>query len=358
MKISPRLSPPAPRPSPETPTTTCPQGGSASPETPPQGWVAPEKYDSGPSRWDSHAAYQFGWGGTRYLFSKLSTRLAVWLQGGLEGEKSVVLQRPFLAVVGFQGQMSHTRHLVQHLAQNSSNGSGPYYLQGTQVFRDENLTQPLPADWTDARARVFQLVPLTHEQSPEVTAQQLKQAVESVARVTGQPKVDVAAHSMGGLGARIYEAQGGQGVGKLMMVATPNQGIRAATMANWARKSGIAFAMALGGLGPDAGPALDWLQASADGNPRLDELNARWGQDKQRLEKVMVLGATGRTTAQASPEEWGPGDGLVDCNSLPLQDTPLKLLPGNWSQGHISLMNDRQTFREMTDFFEWKAVEA
>ena len=67
----------------------------------------------------------------------------------------------------------------------------------------------------------------------------------------------------------------------------------------------------------------------------------------------MVLGSTGRLTSQASPQEWGPGDGLVASDSLPLQDTPFKLLPGTWSQGHVSLMNDRESFRTMASFFEW-----
>ncbi|MBT9586084.1 hypothetical protein IV102_22275 [bacterium] len=322
-----------------------PTARSAPPPPPPE--------DPGPLPWDSHAAYQFAAGGTRYMFSKLSTRLAVLAQFGLYGEAPASLPRPFLAVVGFNGRMADTRPLLNHLSADGRNGGCIYYLQGDQVYSDADLSRPLPSDWTDSQAKVFQLVPQHRQQSPEVTAQQLQFALKTIERVTGSATTDVAAHSMGGLGARLYGSQGGHGIGKLMMVGTPNQGIRAATMANWAIKSGIGFAMKLGGLGPDAGPALDWLQAISDGNPKLEQLNSRWSQDKQQLEKVMVLGSTGRLTSQASPQEWGPGDGLVDSASLSLQDTPVQVLPGTWSQGHVSLMNDRETFRTMTAFFGW-----
>jgi hypothetical protein len=298
-------------------------------------------------------AYQFAAGATRYFFSKWSTRLAVMAEGGLKGESPVSLSRPFLSVVGFNGRLSDTRHLLNHLAQEGSNGGGPYYLKDGQVYADEDLTRPFPADWSDPQARIFQLVPSHRQQSPEVTAEQIRRELKTIERVTGSTTTDVAAHSMGGLATRIYLAQGGQGVGKFVMVGTPNRGVRAATMANWALNSAIGLAMKLAGLGVHTGPALNWMQSLGDGNPQLAELNARWKQDKQCLEKVMVLGSTGRKTAQSGPQEWGQGDGLVDCASLALEDTPLTLLPGNWTQGHISLMNDRETFRELTQFFGW-----
>ena len=291
-------------------------------------------------------------GGARYLCSKVATLAAVAAQDGLHGEDSVELGRPLLSVVGFMGRMSDTARLVEHLSENADNGP-TYYLKDGQVYRDAKFKQPMPSDWTDSKARVFQLVPRDRSQSPEVTADQLGPALQQIQHITGQPKVDVAAHSLGGLGARIYTTRGGGGIGKLMMVGTPNLGLRAATLAEWAVNEGVVWAMKLGNLGPQALPALNWLRSTADGNQKLDALNAQWTQSKSRLEDVKVVGSGGRTTAASNESGWGDGDGLVNSASLGLPNTDLTILPGTWSQGHISLMNDRQVFREMKDFFKW-----
>ncbi len=298
--------------------------------------------------------YEFAWGGLRYLGSKVSTLAGVALLGGLEGEDSVELSRPLLGVVGFMGRMTDTAHLMQHLSQDGHNGGQVYYLKGGRVYRDPKFQETMPPDWTDPRARVFQLVPQDRSQSPEVTAEQIGPALQKIRTITGQPKADVAAHSLGGLGARIYTTRGGQGIGRLMMVGTPNNGLRAATLAEWVVGQQIGWAMKLGNLGPAAMPALQWLKATADGNPQLEALNSQWSSAKGNLEDVKVVGSGGRLTATSDPSGWGDGDGLVNSASLALPDTQTTILPGRWTQGHISLMNDRQVFREMRDFFEWK----
>ena len=293
---------------------------------------------------------EFAIGGARYLCSKLSTLAGVAAQAGLHGEDSVSLSRPLLGVVGFMGRMSDTAHLMEHLSE--SNGQ-TYYLKDGQVYKDLKFQQHMPADWTDPQAKVFQLVPRERSQSPEITAEQLGPALQQIQNITGQLKVDVAAHSLGGLGARIYTTRGGQGIGRLMMVGTPNLGLRAATLAEWAVTENIGWAMKLGNLGPAALPALAWLRATADGNSKLEDLNSQWPQHKSRLEGVKVVGSGGRTTASSDESGWGDGDGLVNSASLGLPGTDLTILPGTWTQGHISLMNDRQVFREMRDFFKW-----
>ena len=297
--------------------------------------------------------YDFAVGGGRYLFSKLSTLTAVAVSGGLHGEDQVTLSRPLLGVVGFMGRMGDTAHLMEHLTEGGQNGGNTYYLKDQKVYRDSDFQEPLPSDWTDPDARVFQLVPRERSQSPEITAEQIGPALQQIAAITGQCKADVAAHSLGGLGARIYCSGGGQGIGRLMMVGTPNLGLRAATLAEWAVTEGIGRAMKLGNLGPQALPALQWLRSVSDGNPKLEELNTRWVDQKRSLEDVKVIGSGGRLTASSEASGWGDGDGLVNSASLGLPETSLTVLPGTWSQGHISLMNDRQVFREMSDFFKW-----
>jgi hypothetical protein len=237
----------------------------------------------------------------------------------------------------------------------SEAGNGrSYYLQNGQAYSDPELRQPLPPDWKDSHARVFQLVSPDRLQGPEALATQLDESLQAITRITGQSKVDVLAHSMAGIAARIYRHRGGEGIGRLAMVATPNQGLRATALGKWAMQSGSKLAMMMAALGPGAGAALEWLTAVEDGNSKLAALNAAWPADRRGLEKVVVVGAGGRRTPEATPAEWGPGDGLVNAASLPLEGTPVKVLPGTSTQGHISLVNDRQVYREMVDFFEWR----
>ncbi|MFN8610161.1 MAG: hypothetical protein U0931_21640 [Vulcanimicrobiota bacterium] len=301
--------------------------------------------------------YEFAWGGARYLCSKVSTLAGVAVQRGLHGEDSVSLERPLLGVVGFMGRLSDTGRLMEHLSEEGHNGGQIYYLKDDQVYRDRDFQEPMPPNWKDPEARVFQLVPRDRSQSPEITAEQIGPALQKIQAITGQAKADVAAHSLGGLGARIYATRGGQGIGKLLMVGTPNLGLRAATLAEWVVNEQIGWAMKLGNVGPAALPALEWLRAISDGNSKLESLNAQWPKAKQGLEDVKVVGSGGRLTATSDEAGWGDGDGLVNSASLALPETETTVLPGNWTQGHISLMNDRQVFREMRDFFEWKTPQ-
>ena len=287
------------------------------------------------------------------MASKMASLASVAMVKGLKNEESVHLDRPLLAVPGFMGQISDTAHLTGHLSAAGDNGDRVYYCKDNQLFRDAQFQQPVPSGWTDPKARVFQLVPHDPAQNPEITAGQIGSALKQIAEVTGQSKVDVVAHSMGGIATRIWITGGGSDIGKFMMVGTPNQGTRAATLAEWAVNEGVGWAMKLGGVGPAALGALSWLRASADGNPKLDKLNARWTQDKLNLEDAMVVGAGGRLTANSSASGWGDGDGLVNSAALSLPETPTRLLPGTWTQGHKALMHDRQVFAEMRSFFGW-----
>ena len=66
----------------------------------------------------------------------------------------------------------------------------------------------------------------TKSESIDTYALRLKDIMELVKERTGKPKVNIIAHSMGGLVARRYIQIFGAGdVDKLIMVATPNKGI-------------------------------------------------------------------------------------------------------------------------------------
>ena len=290
-------------------------------------------------------------GGARYLGSSAATLAGVALQRGLHREDSVQLDRPLLGVVGFMGRPGCMSHLMRHLS-SEGNGHRVYYCKDDQIYRDRKFQDPLPASWSDPDARLFQLVPHDPGQGPHLTAERMGPALQQIAAITGQSKTDVLAHSMGGIATRIYIARGGCDIGKFMMVGTPNQGTRAATLAGWAMSQGIGRAAELL-LGPAVAGSLQWLRAVEDGNPELEALNARWAQDKGTLEDVRVVGAGGRLTANSSATGWGDGDGLIHSGSLSLPETPATLLPGSWTQGHKALMHDRQVFAEMRSFFGW-----
>jgi triacylglycerol esterase/lipase EstA (alpha/beta hydrolase family) len=93
-------------------------------------------------------------------------------------------------------------------------------------------------------------------------AAELHEAIESVVRVTGQPRVILACHSMGGLAAREYlRAHGPSRVERLVTIASPHHGtaIAALGLGQNARQMGrrSAFLQRLAASEGEGGPGVD-----------------------------------------------------------------------------------------------------
>ena len=61
-------------------------------------------------------------------------------------------------------------------------------------------------------------------------ANDLQQIVQNISHLTGSEKVNIVAHSKGGLDARAYLSKGGDKVANLIMIGTPNAGVPIASL--------------------------------------------------------------------------------------------------------------------------------
>ncbi|MBO4274224.1 alpha/beta fold hydrolase, partial [Microbispora triticiradicis] len=150
--------------------------------------------------------------------------------------------------------------------------------------------------------------PLAPTYTLDQNVEQLAEYVEDVRHKTGAWKVDLIAHSFGGLISRQYLAtrmpmnpDGKPSVNRLLQMGTPNLGARCADMLLWLNKPGRTPAM----------PALKELSTKY-----VQEIfNQKYG--KSRGVPISVLVGTGITVPCSTPDDisWDDGDGVVAVDS-------------------------------------------
>lgn len=261
----------------------------------------------------------------------------------------VRLERPYVIVPGWTTRSEKFDPLVHRLTEGGRNGGRPYYVQDGRFFADGEATQPL--DSVPADARVFVQVFHDRLQPPSETAPQLARSLDAVRRATGAARVDVEGYSLGGLATRTYLDQGGQGVGKVLLLGTPNRGTRFAELAGRLIRRDIAWALKLANLTVADLPAMEWMAAGA--NPRLEDLNSRWSTQKARTEGMLLLGSEELATPSRGLLPLRKGDGLVERSSLQMPDVDVKLLEGRPTLQHGFLPTDREVYLERARFFNW-----
>ncbi|MEW6279338.1 MAG: hypothetical protein AB1758_11985, partial [Candidatus Eremiobacterota bacterium] len=263
----------------------------------------------------------------------------------------VRLQRPFLLVPGLNGKPARFQLLTDHLTRDGLNGGRTYYLKQGEIFHDAVCSQPVPRGAKDSEARIFLQIASEGELPPNRAALEVRDNLAAIRRFTGTRTVDVEGHSMGGLSVRVYLDQFGWGVGKFLMVGTPNRGTSLAEVASWAVENQYKVAMAIGGLSSHALPALQWLRPEAS-NPDLRALNQRWAHQRARVEDARIVGTCDLPTLCG--DVFGEGDGKVAVVDLPLPGVEVKVLGGRLSKHHGLQMHDSDVFREGVDFFGWE----
>lgn len=278
----------------------------------------------------------------------------------LAAEPTVRLDRPFMMVPGWTTERVRFAPLVDKLTQGGINGGRVYYVKDGQFFADFEATQVLAQGSIPADARVFETLLKDPHAPPPVVADEIERNLQAIQRATGAAKVDVDAYSMGGLGTRVYLDRGGQAVGRLMMLGTPNNGTRFAELANYIIRRDIQFAMGMAGITMADLPALQWMTVDDRKgvlNPNLHALNARWPQQKANVEDVHIVGGQGQLTpASDGWRLFTAGDGLVPVESLSLPGTPARLVEGEKHHGFLN--NDAEVYREMVRFFGWTPISA
>ena len=295
-----------------------------------------------------------------YKIQKAKAKLIRDLSGGLSDQPKVQMERPLVCVQGFRSKPGGFTPLLEHLT-DGGNGERPYYVKEGKFYLDADCQEPLPEGATDSQARVFRVIPKHRLQSFEVTADQLEVEMEAIKRFTGEPKLDVLAHSMGGLSVRRYLDKHSDQLGKLMMLGTPHRGTRNAAFARKVIAHDIGWAMSLGGLTQFAGPAVEMLRSLDEepgANPFLQEMNQRAPQQLAKVEDAITIGGHRFLTPRfGNWSGWGLGDALIERSALELPGVELKLLSGRGTKVHHTLPTDDDVFQEMVTFFDWKPLE-
>lgn len=266
---------------------------------------------------------------------------------------SASIQRPLVFVPGWHTHIERFGPIGQKLTENGGNGGQVAYVQKGQFFSDPTCQQPLANPGQDMK--VFVSVLTSNRLAPDEAQPELSQNLAAIKKVTGQDRLDVTAFSMGGLATRLYVDQNeDHGLGKVMFIATPQQGSGLAGLS-----LGLLDGKARGWdtqwllVGKDVREedrwALEWLRPSSQ--PRSD-LNSRWPKQRDSLEGVLHLGAGSRTTVGTKLSWPGKGDGMVPVASLALEGLPVEVLKDQTSK-HGELIQSPEVYLRMRDYFGW-----
>lgn len=297
--------------------------------------------------WTLSESLEFAIAGSKYGMDKLVAATEDYTEDGLSDLPRVNLERPLLLVHGFLGHGEQFSSLTEHLTKEGSNGGAPIYVKKGKFYQDSQCTVPALRESQD---KVFCMVH-SGEASPEEVADDMELAARAID--PDRPEnLDVAAHSMGGLGARVYADRGNK-MRKLAMVGTPNQGSRAAMLTKAALKNDIGWATSLAGVTGASLAALSWMVPVVNGNDKLERLNSRWELQEQNTQQAIVLGAKDFLTPSPT-ETWSSGDGLIEESSLAVGDVPVWKFEGTGRKAHYAMMNDPDIYFGMSAFFNWE----
>ncbi len=275
----------------------------------------------------------------------------------LAEQPKVKLDRSFVMIPGWTTRIEKFEFLGRHLTQDGLNGGDINFVRDGQFFCERACITPKDASAVAKDARVFEIVFHDPHEPPPEMKEELKKDFAAIASVTGEQKFDVDAYSMGGLAARLYLDEGGDKIGRLMLLGSPARGSRFADLSKQILERDIKWAINLGGLNPADLPALRWL-AVDDGkginNPHLTELNKNWARQKAQLEALAIVGGGGVFTPRPTPWRIDRGDGLVPAAHLTPPGETAIVLDG--LTHHSYLNSNPKVFQEMQKFFGWQEV--
>ncbi len=271
------------------------------------------------------------------------------------------IQRPVVLVPGWQTPEDRFDHLAEKLTSDGRNGGRVYYVRDGEFFADLDCTKRMMTADVRSDGKVFVAVFPSANTPPNLSAPELAVDLKAISALTGSAKADVVGYSMGGLATRTYLDQGGDQVGKFMMLGTPNRGSALARSSLGlldldARGWDTSWLLSRKPITEADRDALGWLRPVTGGaaNPQLADLNSRWESQKSRTEAVRLVGSHSRPTLGRF---FVPvlGDGTVPGNSLQIGDEKPHFLKDRNHRNHGLLFSNPQTYLEMRDFFGWGA---
>jgi pimeloyl-ACP methyl ester carboxylesterase len=253
------------------------------------------------------------------------------------------LQRPVLFVHGYNS------------GDHVWNNMNWYFLDGGNAMGGTvHATEP---SYLDPCGKIFNMRFSKPWQSAAKNEAELENALEQIANVTGYPKVDVVAHSMGALNTRLYIDQGGQRVGKLVMIAPPNHGSIQADTELWMREN-LGIPVFPPNADPDVLEALKDLRADLPpdepggppGNPFLNDLNTRWNAQRDATEGAAILVGGGVPTVNTDGSVTPFGDGFVTWESSSMPGIPLQMYTDPLRNTHGKLLRDPGVIADVGKF--------
>jgi pimeloyl-ACP methyl ester carboxylesterase len=262
------------------------------------------------------------------------------------------LSKPLVLVPGWHTPDDRFDHLAEKLTHDGANGGQAYFMKNGQFYSDSKCTQT--ASTPGPEARVFISMFNNTSEVPNQTSPQLDHNIETIKQATGADKVDAVGYSMGGLASRTYLDQGGDGMSKLIMLGTPNQGSKLADASLGLlnlKRDGYAIEWLLDRkqLSEADRTALEWLRPN---NPELVSLNSRWEQQRGQLDDAKAIGSASRWTLN----EFGKpvhGNATVPGSSLALPGLDVSLCKNKEFGEHGLLFSNPEVYAGMADFFKW-----
>lgn len=268
----------------------------------------------------------------------------------LEGLPVPQIQRPFVIVPGWTSTPDNFDHLVHFLTRDGANGGQPYFVKQGAFYTLDDNGQLQPTASPPTPGRVFEIVWTDTRHSPDQNLAEMRQNLDAICNCTGADKVDAEGYSMGGFDARLYIDQGGPQINRFMMLGTPNHGTRFAELVLPVLEKNVTWAQKLAGVSMDDYDAMQWLREEKN-NPRLQDLNSRWDQQRAAV-RTLAVGTTVMPTPAETVTGLGWGDGMVPHQSLSLPDGDTIVLNDAMNHGRL---NDDATVQHIRAlFFGWK----
>jgi pimeloyl-ACP methyl ester carboxylesterase len=254
----------------------------------------------------------------------------------MPSERAPKLNRPVLLVHGFNGHAENWSQMKTWFVRDGQNIDGG-------VVNGKTLP--------DANANVFSMEFSRPFNPVSNNASELRQAIDKICAATGAEEIDVVAHSMGGLDARLYLDQGNEKINKLMMVATPNHGSVLADIELTFRELGLPIKP------PTDDPLVrqaltDLSEVRGDNNPLLKQLNKNWDRQKQRADMCIITG-NGFPTLSSRFTMTIKGDSVVSRASAEMPGIPSKRI---WTASHSGVKEHPKTLQWTAAFLTDRAM--
>ena len=240
--------------------------------------------------------------------------------------KPPTLRNPVILMNGLARDAHEWDKLVPWLTSNPENKFGAVYQKGGDSAFRESLRQ-------EPEAKIFVLDPADNLSSPRVIGGEIRRMIDHIVKETGAEKVDIVAHSQGGLNVLAAVDQGEDQIGKVVSLATPWKGAAIASLARtFDGVAGHKMDNFLAPLGEDRGALLDLRPIQK--NDWLRGAHERLQENEHRPQTYSLIGS-GTPTPGGLRDRIVPGDGFVSVDSgLGVQGAQnFHLPPGDWKPG-------------------------